>query len=81
MPRIEDILDKVGKAKFITTLDLVWGYWQVPVADEYKHKIAFTSPFGLYQLCVMPFGLDGAPATLQRLMNEAVDNLVVFSDT
>ena len=49
MPRIEDILDKVGEAKFITTLDLARGYWQVPVADEDKHKIAFTSPFGLYQ--------------------------------
>ena len=26
MPRIEDILDQVGKAKFITTLDLTHGY-------------------------------------------------------
>ena len=34
IPRIEDILDKVGKVKFITTLDLARGYWQVPVADE-----------------------------------------------
>ena len=37
-PRIEDILDQVGKASFITTLDLAWGSWQVPVADEDKHK-------------------------------------------
>ena len=92
MPRIEDILDKVGKAKFITTLDLARGYWQVPVADEDRHKTAFTSPFGLYQFCVMPFGLNGAPATFQRLMNEVVrdmenfaqaylDDLVIFSDT
>ena len=49
MPRIEDILGKVGKAKYITTLDLARGYWQVPVADEDKHKTAFTSPFSLYQ--------------------------------
>ena len=92
MPRIEDILDRVGKAKIITTLDLARGYWQVPVADEDRHKTAFTSPFGLYQFCVMPFGLNGAPATFQRLMNEVVrdmekfahaylDDLVVFSDS
>ena len=92
MPRIEDILDRVGKANFITTLDLPRGYWQVPVADEDRHKTAFTSPFGLYQFCVMPFGLNGAPGTFQRLMNEVVqdlekfahaylDDLVVFSDT
>ena len=92
MPRIEDILDRVGKAKFITTLDLTRGYWQVPVADEDRHKTAFTSPFGLYQFCVMPFGLNRTPATFQRLMNEVVrdmekfahaylDDLVVFSDS
>ena len=92
MPRIEDILDQVGNAKFITTLDLTRGYWQVPVAKEDRHKTAFTSPFGLYQFCVMPFGLNGAPATFQRLMNEVVrdmekfahaylDDLVIFSDT
>ena len=90
MPRIEDILDKIGKAKFITTLDLACGYWQVPVADEDRHKTAFTSPFGLYQFCVMPFELNGAPATFQRLMNELVrdiknlaqaylDDLVVYT--
>ena len=92
MPRIEDILDWVGKAKFISTVDLTRGYWQVPLAAEDKHKTAFTSPFGLYQFCVMPFGLNGAPATFQRLMNEVVrdmekfahaylDDLVIFSDT
>ena len=48
------------------------GHWQVPVAKEDRHKIAFTSPFDLYQFCVMPFGLNRAPATLQRLMNEVV---------
>lgn len=29
MPRMEDILDQVGQAKYITTLDLAKGYWQV----------------------------------------------------
>ena len=92
MPRIEDILDRVGKANFITTLDLARGYWQVPVADKDTHKTAFTSPFGLYQFCVMAFRLNGASASFQRLINEVVrdlekfahaylDDLVVFSDT
>ena len=92
MPRIEDILDQVGKANFITTLDLARGHWQVPVADEDTHKTVFTSRFGLYQFCVMPFRPNGASATFQRLMNEVVrdlekfvytylDDLVVFSET
>ena len=70
--RIEDILDRAGKAKFITTLDLTHRYWQVPVADEDRHKTAFTNPFGLYLFCVMLFRLSVAPATFQRLMNGVV---------
>ena len=34
MPRIDDIIDRLGKARFISTLDLTRGYWQMPVATE-----------------------------------------------
>ena len=58
MPRIDDMIDRLGKAHFITTLDLMRGYWQVPVADDDRHKTAFITPFGLYQFKKMPFGLQ-----------------------
>ena len=53
MPRIDDILDQIGQARYITTLDLARGYWQVPVAEEDRHKTAFTTPLGLFssELC------------------------------
>ena len=63
MPRIDELIDRLGGAKFITTLDLTRGYWQVPVAPISRARTAFTTPFGLYQFTVMPFGLHGAPAT------------------
>ena len=31
MPQIEELLDEFGNAKYITTLDLAKGYWQVPL--------------------------------------------------
>ena len=34
MPRIEDLLEKIGAAKYITTLDLCKGYWQVPLEES-----------------------------------------------
>ena len=34
MPRIDDLIDQLEKARYITTLDLTKGYWQVPVAEE-----------------------------------------------
>ena len=63
MPQIDEMLDQLGTAQFISTLDLTRGYWQVPVAKEARHKTAFVTPFGLYHFNVMPFGLQGAPAT------------------
>ena len=34
MSRIDDILDQVGQPRYITTLDIAKGYWQIPVAKE-----------------------------------------------
>ena len=80
MPRMDDILDQVGQAKYITTLDLAKGYWQVPVASQDRHKTAFTTPRGLYQFKMMPFGLCGAPATFQRMMDQIIKGLYKFTN-
>ena len=69
MPRVDDLIDRIGGAKFITTLDLSKGYWQVPVREQDRPKTTFTSPQGLFQFRVMPFGLQGAPTTSQQHTN------------
>jgi len=79
MPRIDDLVERVGKAKYITTLDLSKGYWQVALAPEAHELTAFKTPFGMYQFKVMPFGLQGAPATFQRLMNHVLRDVSKFS--
>ena len=48
MPRIDELIDRLGDALFITTLDLSRGYWQVPVRQQDQHKTAFTTPYGLF---------------------------------
>ena len=69
MPRIDEIIDRLGGARYISTLDLTRGYWQVPLAEDSVLKSAFTTSFGLFEFLVMPFGLHGAPATFQRMMD------------
>ena len=44
MPRLDDIIDRLGGARFISTLDLTRGYWQVPVAECDQEKTAFYHP-------------------------------------
>jgi hypothetical protein len=46
MPRVEELLEQLGKAKYITTLDLTQGYYQVSVASEDRSKTAFMAPMG-----------------------------------
>ena len=75
MPKIDDTLDELGQAKYITTLDLAKGYWQVAVNAQDQEKTAFSSPLGLFQFKRMPFGLSGAPGTFQRLMDRVINGL------
>ena len=80
MPRVDELIDKFGKAKYISTLDLLRGYWQVSVEKQAKKKTAFATPFGLYQFIRMPFGLQGAPATFQRMIDKLLDGLGNFAN-
>lgn len=75
LPRVDDSLDFLARGRYISTLDLARGYWQVAVAADSKPKTAFVSHKGLYQFKVMPFGLSNAPATFQRLMNTVLAGL------
>ncbi len=79
MPRVDDLIDQLGNTAYITTLDLTRGYWQVPVEEKSRPMTTFVTPFGFYQFKMMPFGLSGAPATFQRLMDQVLKGLDGFS--
>ncbi|CAM4612755.1 unnamed protein product [Leuciscus chuanchicus] len=90
MPRVDELLDRLGTARFYSTLDLTKGYWQIPLSPMSKEKTAFTTPFGLHQFVTLPFGLFGAPATFQRLMDRILrphaayaaaylDDIIIYS--
>ena len=72
MPRIDELVDMIGhhQPTVFSLLDLMRGYHQVRMAEDSKHKTAFTCHLGLYQYRRMPFGLTNAPATFQRLMSQ-----------
>ena len=83
LPRVDDSVDRIGAATYITKVDLMKGYWQVPLTDRAKEIASFVVNGQIYQCQVMPYGLKNAPATFQRLMDRVVcglTNCVVYID-
>ncbi len=75
MPPVEDILSQLGNASFLSKLDLLKGFHQVPMEPDSKQYTAFTCLQGKFQYCVMPFGLTNAPGTFQLLMQQVLRGL------
>ena len=91
LPRIDYSLAALSGSVYFSTLNLVSGYNQIPMAADSKAKTAFISHKGLFEYNVMPFGLTNAPATFQRFMDAVlsgskwktllvyIDDICVFS--
>ena len=69
LPLISDCLDALAENKFMSTLDMASGYWQIQVHPEDRDKTAFITKYGLFEFVRMPFGLTNAPSTFQRAIN------------
>jgi hypothetical protein len=90
---IADLLDRLGKAKFFTKLDMRDGYHLLRMAAGEEWKTAIRCRLGLFEYQVMPFGLCNAPGTFQHFVNDTfrdfiddflvayLDDLLIYSNT
>lgn len=56
LPRMEDCIDRVGSAEFVTKLDLLKGYWQVSLTARASEISAFATPDTSYKIMSSPLG-------------------------
>jgi hypothetical protein len=81
LPLISEILERVGKAKIFTKLDLRGAYNLIRIKEGDEFKTAFRTRYGQFEYLVIPFGLTNAPATFQAYMDDCLrpymDELVV----
>jgi RNase H-like domain found in reverse transcriptase/Reverse transcriptase (RNA-dependent DNA polymerase)/Integrase zinc binding domain/Chromo (CHRromatin Organisation MOdifier) domain len=92
LPLISDLLDRAGRAKIYTKIDLRIGYFNVRINAGDEWKTTFRTRHGAFEFMVMPLGLCNAPSTFQRFMNEIfadltdvyvviyLDDILVYSD-
>jgi hypothetical protein len=93
LPRIDDLLDKIQGAKYFTSMDLLQGFYQLPLRESDRPKTAFKTTFGHYQFRVVSMGLSNSPSVFQRVMNQIfsnqlnksvliyLDDILIFSKT
>lgn len=75
LPRIDEILDNLGRAKYFTILDLHAGFHQVPLHPSSRDYTTFSTPKGSFRFKVLPFGLKISPNAFARMMNLAFSGL------
>lgn len=75
LPKIDTILDQLGRAKFFSTLDLMSGFHQIPLYEESRKFTSFSTQSGHYQFTRLPFGLNISPNSFQRMMSIAMAGL------
>lgn len=75
IPNITDILDKLGKCQYYTTLDLASGFYQCEMHPDDIPKTAFNVEHGHFEFLRMPMGLKNSPSTFQRVMDNVLRGL------
>lgn len=73
IPRIDECLKILQESKFVSTLDLQQGFYQVKMSEDSKHYTAFClPPSHFYQFKRMAFGLTNSPAVFQSMMQKVL---------
>jgi len=92
IPYIEYTLNKLQGKSFFSTLDILWGFWNIPLSEKSKAIFAFTIETGHFTFNRLPFGWVNAPALFQnftttqimaKLMHCSqvyIDDIIIFSD-
>ncbi|KAL8601066.1 hypothetical protein ACOMHN_040767 [Nucella lapillus] len=77
IPNVEDLFAQIStpKSKYFTRIDLSKGYWQIALSEDSKEATAFSTPTGLFQWRVLPFGMVNAPAVFTRMMRKLLKGL------
>lgn len=79
LPLISELIDKFKNARYITKMDVQWGFNNIRIKEGDEWKGAFKTSRGLFEPTVMLFGMTNSPATFQTFMNHVLREEIVNS--
>ncbi|GFW05247.1 hypothetical protein TNCV_3357661 [Trichonephila clavipes] len=79
LPKMEEIVEKVSVAPYVTVMDLSKGYFQIPLTPRVQRYAASVTPFGTYIPKKMIFGIVCAPYYFCKLMAQGLEGLEQFA--
>ncbi|OWZ08675.1 Pol Polyprotein [Phytophthora megakarya] len=90
VPKIREILLRLGKAKCMSTLDANMGYFARRLALQSRSFTSFCLPWGKFQFKRLPMGISTAPdeyqACMERILGDLpyvivyLDDILIFSE-
>ena len=75
MPKIQDILLRLERFSYGTTLDLNMGYYHIELSDKSKELFTIVTQWGNYEYQRLPMGLCNSPDIFQENMSEILVGL------
>ena len=75
LTRMEDVLDKLGRAKYFSTLDMTSSFHQINLDKKSREPTAFSTINGHYQFKRLSFGLKISSNSFQRMLTIALSGL------
>lgn len=75
LPRIDEILDQLGRARYFSVIDLVSGFHQISLHPGSRDLTSFSTTKGSFRFTRVPFGLNISPNGFCRMMAMAFSGL------
>ena len=91
IPRVDEVLDSLGKGRIFSLFDLVSSFHQITIDKDTIPLTAFCTPNRLFEWLVMPQGSSASPGWFVKVINEVIkglervaaylDDIIVFDPT
>jgi hypothetical protein len=75
IPRLEDLLVKLGGGKLYSKLDMSHAYNQLLLSEESQNILTLNTHKGLFRVKRLPYGVSSAPAIFQRTVESLVGDI------